>query len=366
VAGRAGVGGVLLLLLLLVGCTSSGSSEAAGEPGHREADYRPAFEEVTFPEDSGRVLRDAIHCGNRWYMVGALQAAAGSDPQPAAWESTDGRIWRSVRVVPLTGSFYGPRSVLSSVACANGKVAALGAQSGGAHGNPRTSAWRQLSDGALAEVAAPFELYGGDEAVDVGRIVGGPDGFLIAGNRTSGPAAWVSRDGSRFVRHEVQEKGALARDGAVFDGRYILVGAGPPGSRAGPGGVAWESTDGSTWLRANRIDAVELQRVVAFGGKLIAVGQRGATFTAWLNDRGEWSRLGDFGAATPTGARSLTVAGGQLVVSADQVWSSPDGRSWRRVVVPATPVAVAGDAASLLVVGADRAWSAGTANPPGR
>ena len=319
------------------------------------------------PANAAKVLRDAVRCGKRWYVVGALQPAGG-EPRPAVWQSVDGRTWRSLTVVPRPGSYYGPRSVLYSVACSNGRIAAIGAQSGGAHGNPRTSTWRQRSDGALAEVSAPFELYGGDEAVDVGRISGGPNGFLIAGNRTSGPSAWLSRDGSRFVRHELRQKGALARDGAVLGNRYVLVGAGEPGNASG--GAAWESADGVGWT-FSPVEAVEVQRVTVFRGDVIAVGQRGETFAAWRREEGgagsglagqspvRWEELGGgVGRATPTGVRSVTVAGDRLVVSADRAWMSGPGGggSWAEVAVPAAPVAVAGSDDALLLITADAAW----------
>ncbi len=366
---------------LVPGPNGDGSTGLVPGP---DRDGTTRFVEVTLPAAAPKVLRDAVRCGKRWWVVGALQAAGG-DPRPAAWDSADGRTWHSVTIVPHPGSFYGPRNVLYSVACANGRVAAIGAQSGGAHGNPRTSTWYQRPDGALAEVPAPFELYGGDEAVDVGRIAGGPGGFLIAGNRTSGPAAWLSRDGTRFVRYEVGEKGALARDGAVLDGRYVLIGAAAPASGQGAGGAVWESADGRRWARSS-VEAVELQRLTTFRGDLIAVGQRGDAFAAWQRVGGKWPALGGgesrgsewsgsessggrtqtggegsaggFGRATPTGVRSLTVAAGSLVASADRVWSSSDGGSWAELAVPAGPIAVAGSDDALLLIGADRAWLA--------
>lgn len=325
---------VLTVVLALAGCSSP------GKPG-------PRWDEISLPAPQPVVLRDAVHCGDRWYVVGALQPP-GADPSPAAWESSDGRAWRSVRISPLPGSYYGPRNVLYSVACAGGRIAALGAQSGGAHGNPRTSSWVQRPDGALAEVAAPFDLYGGDEAVDAGRITGGPAGFLIVGNRTSGPAAWISADGTRFKRHEVGEKGSLARDGVVLADRYLMVG----GPAAG-----WESADGIRWTEA-RLDGVEAQRVTVVRGDVIAAGQRGETFGAWRWRSGSWTGLGSFGTATPAGLRSLTAWDGHVVAAADRVWSSPDGQSWDEVTTPVPPVATAGAGPDLLLLGAGRAWLA--------
>ena len=74
----------------------------------------------------------------------------------------------------------------------------IGSRSGGAHGNPRVTSWYQRADGALVDMQAPFELYGGPEAVSVRRVVAGPSGWLIAGNRLSGAAVWVSADATDF------------------------------------------------------------------------------------------------------------------------------------------------------------------------
>src|SRR4051794_16445487 len=111
---RAGAAAVLAAVLAVAGCSAP----------------EPRWTEVTLPATQPGVFRDAVHCGGHWYVVGALQPPGG-DPSPAAWESTDGRAWRSVRISPAPGSYYGPRQVIYSVACADGRIAALGAQSGG-------------------------------------------------------------------------------------------------------------------------------------------------------------------------------------------------------------------------------------------
>jgi hypothetical protein len=67
------------------------------------------------------------------------------------------------------------------VACVDGWVAALGAKSGGAHSDPRTSSWYLTTAGQLQEVTAPFGLLGGPQAVNVARLDAGPDSFLISG-----------------------------------------------------------------------------------------------------------------------------------------------------------------------------------------
>ncbi|GAA3350936.1 hypothetical protein GCM10020358_78730 [Amorphoplanes nipponensis] len=334
----------LILLAVLGGC-------AAAPPN--------AWTELSLPGPGTRLLRDGVACGGQWYVVGG-RAAPDGGTSPAAWASTDGRSWRSVTLAALPGSYYGPRSVLYAVACAGGRIAAIGSRSGGAHGNPRVSTWHQRPDGSLAEAAAPFETYGGDTAVDVGRMAGGPSGFLIAGNRTGGAAAWLSPDGTAFRLFENAPglARAFARDGAVLDGQFWLVGG------LGDAPAAWSSADGASWRRAALPDEEgyqELQRVVRLGAALVAVGPRGDTFGAWRGPG--WTAVGRFGRPDATGIRSLTVSDGRLyAATAGRLWRSADaGRSWLTVTTPrrARPLsAVAGRDDRVLLIAGDRAWLA--------
>lgn len=339
-----------------------------------------AWTELSLPGPATRLLRDAVACGGRWYVVGG-RAGPDGETSPAAWDSADGHTWRGVTLAPLPGSYYGPRSVLYAVACAGDRIAAIGARSGGVHGNPRISTWYQRPDGSLAEAAASFETYGGSTAVDVGRVAGGPSGFLLAGNRTSGAAAWLSADGTSFRLFENAPGLAhgFARDGAVLAGRFVLVGS------LGDAPAAWSSADGTSWQRADvpagddggaasqRADVpdaggfAELQRVVPVGTRLVAVGRRGDTFGAWLGPEraavaGRWTAAGRFGEADVAGIRSLTVAGGRLYAAAGGLWRSVDGgRSWLTVITPrgAKPLsAVAARDDHVLLIAGDRAWLA--------
>jgi len=317
-----------------------------------------AWRELSLPGPGTRLLRDAVACGGHLYVVGG-RASPDGETSPAAWESVDGRAWRSLALAPLPGSYYGPRSVLYAVACAQDRIAAIGSRSGGAHGNPRVSTWYQRPDGSLAEAAASFETYGGGTAVDVGRIAGGPSGFLLAGNRTSGAAAWLSADGTSFRLFENAPglARAFARDGAVLDDRFVLVGS------FGDAPAAWSSADGASWRRAEVPEGdgfEELQRVVRLGDRLIAVGPRGDTYGAWSGP--EWAAVGRFGKPDAAGIRSLTVAGERLYAAAGRLWRSVDGgRSWLPVTTPrgAKPLsAVAGHDDHILLIAGDRAWVA--------
>ena len=105
--------------------------------------------------------------------------------------------WRAVALDP-GDDYYAAQAILGSVGCSGGRIAALGAKPGGAHGMPRTATWRQRADGSLVAVKALFTLYGGVKAVQVNRLTGGPHGWLIAGTRASGAAVWRSTDARTF------------------------------------------------------------------------------------------------------------------------------------------------------------------------
>lgn len=300
------------------------------------------------------MLRDATECGGAWFVVGALRDKAGGT-RPAGWTSRDARTWSPMTFAPRT--FYGKQHVMYSVACTNGRLAALGAKTGGAHANPRTSSWQQTASGALAEVSAPFELFGGPQAVNVARLDAGPPGFLIAGNRMSGAAAWVSRDAASF--DIVERAPGLASDPAgetwAFDGvaaapGWLLVGGIVPAGRVDRDPLGWRSPDGRRWTRLPAAgagkDYEELHRVTVLNGVPVAAGLRGGVFGAWRLDGDEWRPAGTFGTVRPGGAsavRSLAASDGRLIaVTGDAqgfgAWISVDqGGSWRPAAIPAVP-----------------------------
>ena len=142
--------------MVATGLTSCGHHDA---PPWDHLSWRAV--RLPVPAGDRALVRGATWCADRWVVVGATADARGST-KPAVWASGDGRQWRTLPLDP-DGDFYAARAILTSVGCADGRLAVLGAKSGGAHGNPRTATWRQLPDGTLAAVRAPFELYGGRE-----------------------------------------------------------------------------------------------------------------------------------------------------------------------------------------------------------
>ncbi len=292
------------------------------------------------------MVRDAVICAGRWFAVGGVADAAGQTV-PAAWSSSDGRVWSALRIAP--SSFYGRRHVLYAVACRDGRLAALGAASGGAHGNPRTATWWWEPEGTLREVPAPVGLYGGERAVSVSRLAAGPGGWLVVGARVSGAAVWTSVDGERFtVREAVPD---LASDDRGRTRAYDVV-AVPSGwlavgvvLSAGATPVAWTSPDGRGWRRSVLPGADgrgQAQRVVAVGDAMLVVGAVRGGFGVWRWVGSEPRWVGGFGAAGPGAPSVRSVAGGGdrvAVATVDgdghRLWFSADaGDSWRAVSVP--------------------------------
>lgn len=297
----------LLAVALLAACETA--------PAEPDRTIRPRWQPLTLPSPPGPAgrltVRDVATCDGRWYVVGAVANPADgvrdADTRPAAWHSSDGLVWTPLRLVPR--SYYGERHVLYSVACSAGRVAVIGAKRGGAHANPRVSTWRSAPDGSLVEVTAPFELYGGPQAVDVARMSAGPGGFLIAGNRMSGAAVWRSRDAGRFEIVEAApgladdpRGGTWAFEAVATSAGWLLVGGIVRAGRTERDPLAWTSADGVRWQRVDlpaTEEYEELQRVVLLDGLPVAVGLRGTGFGAW-RVAGPVGSPGPVGSAGPT------------------------------------------------------------------
>ncbi|MET8232541.1 hypothetical protein ABZS77_17910 [Micromonospora sp. NPDC005298] len=362
-----------VVVTLLGGCRAGGG-EGPPEP------VRPRWEASDLPVPPGSagrlVVRDVTGCAGRWYVVGAVAGPDGAT-RPAAWGSADGRTWAPLPLRPI--SYYGERAILYAVGCHEGRVAVIGARSGGAHGNPRVRTWRQDADGGLTEVPVEFVVYGGPEAVSASRIAGGAGGWLIAGARTGGAAVWLSPDAADFQL--VDRAPALASDAglttlatdavAVPDG-WLVGGGGRPAGRADRDPFVWFSGDGRSWTRvalpATGDDEI-VQRLVRIGSTMYAVGVRGGAFQAWVSEPGggatsaaAWRAVGRFG-ATGTGAvagvESASGGGDGLVAmtmaaGGHRLWRSAAGASsWVPVVLP-VDVPTGGDTSGAVAVMADR------------
>jgi hypothetical protein len=347
--------------------------------GHTDGAPEPHWRVVSLPMPpgpTGRIaVREATRCGEGWYVVGGVfldRPSADQDSRPAAWRSTDGRTWTPMPIEART--FWGQRAILASVACANGTVNVVGARSGGAHGIPRVTTFYEDAEG-LHDVEAGYTQYGGENGTNVGPISGGPVGWLITGNRTSGPAVWTSPSGRSYRLHEGvpgladdDRLTALAQDAAWDGEQWIVVGGGSaPGHSLDRQPQAWTSPDNTAWTRepvptTPKYD--DLERVlVAPRGDVLALGLRGSAFGSWHHRDGVWTKGRTFGRIPSEGGHSPFVASlasdgdGLWTTTSDGVrytlWHSTDGDRWQRVRTPAATPETGGD--HTLSVAAGRA-----------
>lgn len=383
-------------LVLLGGCD-------AGPPPEPEP-VRVTWVEHPLPAPAGppgrTVVRDAVGCGDGWWVAGAVfldRPTETRDTRPALWFSADREVWESVPVDART--YWGRRAILNSVACSRERIAVVGARSGGAHGNPRvTTFWLDdRTDGArLVDVRATFTQYGGVTATNVGPIAGGPTGWLITGNRVSGPGVWFTDDPREFTRVEAEpgltddgDLESLAQAAGWAGEEWVVVGGGARTGRGlDPDPLAWTSADGLRWTPeampatdgAQDVHRVALLDAGRDDAPLVAVGRSGGAFAAWTRDGGGWREPVTFGriaeewrGAPYVASLAVTSAGLLATVSTGEryeMWQSNDGAAWRRVEVPLEPqtagdhtLVVAGGAALLAIADAGDGGHVWTGEP---
>jgi hypothetical protein len=264
---------------------------------------------------------------DRWVVVGAT-ADAENRTRPAVWASNDGREWEAIPLHP-GNDFYTAREILGSVACSRGRIALLGAKSGGAHGMPRTATWRQRPDGSLAAVRASYLLFGGSETVAVARLVGGPDGYLVAGARTSGAAVWQSPTGASFRLYQgaaglrsTSRVRTLAVDAMPYRDRWLVAGEATDASGR-LHAVTWTGEGAAPWSRQDLPGGQILstaERVIDTPAGPDVAGLLDQGFGLWALRNGKWRLMETFGRPEPDGTAAsyvsgLAYAGGHVVVT---------------------------------------------------
>ena len=348
---------VPLVLVLVIGALAACSDGGASESGLQ-------FKTIELPRTAGSTARVVAlaQCDGTWWAAGSTISGDGVR-RPALWRSDDAAGWEAVATAPV--SYYGEKAELYSVAAGPAGVVAVGAASGGAHGNPRTASWVVDGD-RLREVPAPFEQYGGPRAISVRAVAAGPDGFVIIGmrraaNERTGGVAWVSPDGQAFTLLDTDPALQSATDELV----HPLDVAGTPDGfaavgdvmRSGRGtldteGIIWTSPDGHAWTRlavgADDLGVAGSVSVAAAAGSptgLAAAGvathDEGSDVIVWrAQSGGGWARerLAGWGAdplvtALAADGPVLVVAGrrGDRAVTAV---SDGAGRYWRVASLP--------------------------------
>jgi hypothetical protein len=357
------------LAIVLAGATIAMPVDAARSPAVSR------FVKIDLPGGTRPGVAAIAHRDDgTWWAAGSVADEAGVR-RPALWTSGDGVDWA---VVPIDAQTpYGKVSELYSVAATARGVVALGAATGGAHGNPRTASWVLGSDGQLHDVIAAFELYNGPRQIAVRSIVDGPAGWVIFGARTNrndalGATSWTSATGDDFVIHDADvglSSGAgesiigldVAFDPSVPGGQLIAVGerfhavVGQPES-ADTDLIAWTSPDGVTWQRWTppglRVTAPDIQRAqrIAIGGQRVLMAGiddnviRSRVVTWTTNDRRRWTRsiVAPFGTSrdSTTSVMAAVVDSSRMIIGARmndrlRLALSTTGRTWTDVALPA-------------------------------
>jgi hypothetical protein len=332
-----------------------------------------------------------------WMAVGST-GAAGDLPATACFRSTDGLAWSKCALVPIDTD--GAHTRLVSVARVGPTVVAGGVAVGALHGNPRPYLWAGPPGGPLTELNLPRELFGGERIIAFASLTAGPLGGVAAGTwdgvtHQSVAQVWRSADGMDWKRLDgiaslTSSTEEILRGNAAAVGarRAVLVGTAFNLHHLGDGddGAIWWSDDTVSWVRADLAGAgmagpgdQEL-RVAAVvdgspdSGAFLVGGSSGGAATIWTSDDGrQWRRADPLPGGTGRGATVTAVAVGPVAGAAPggagdragaptrrrwaagvvdgrpKLWSSFDGRVWDAVTLPEAALSGAGPAQLALV-----------------
>ena len=338
-----------------------------------------AFTRISLPGGTQPGVASIVHRSDgTWWVAGSLLDEF-QVRRPALWTSADALTWTAVPIEAQTA--YGKISELYALAASTRGVVALGAATGGAHGNPRTASWVLRDDGRLHDVVADFELYNGPRQIAVRSIIDGPTGWVIFGARNNqnnalGATSWTSATGDDFTIHDQDPdlssspgESIIGLDVAFDPGLDPAMGAGQliavgerfhatPGvaSSADTDAIAWTSPDGATWqrwtppgLRLSAPDIQRAQRIAVDGPRVLITGTsddgvRNRIVVWSTDDRRRWSRstVTVFGSSSDatTAATAAVSADGHMIIGARindrlRIATSTNGRRWTNVVLPA-------------------------------
>lgn len=381
-------GGRTIMIFSVLFATTAACTPAPVPPEPQPSPHPPiTWRSAALPDPGGgatATVRDLVPCGGSLLAVGAIRLAG--DPsvapneqpppsfRPAAWR-WDGS-WRPLTLKPVT--YYGERAVLRSAACRGNEIVAVGAASGGAHGNPRVTTWRGDSGSVLAENPnSDFQLFGGPEAVNVGDVAAGGPGFTIVGNwldqaKRPGATVWLSGDGREWRRlpdnpvlsstpeQNRMATALVARTDAAGARQLLLIGAERVHLTVTP--LLLSSADGVRWRREELPGPGTLQRIAGDGEDLLALGLRADRTVGWrrTSDSAGWHEVGAFdldqgtrpaqlGGAAQVGPTTLVAGCGGSTCG---LWRSDDhGTQWTQLNPPATLAARADSTVRLAATG---------------
>jgi len=291
-----------------------------------------------------------------------LVAVGSSNGEPAAWVSPGGDAWRRASGLGDDPDPQRRRWLTDAVRGENGWVAV---------GRHDADPLLFTSSDALTWKKGS-KPPGGGYAEAVAAAAGG---YVAVGRDGRRAVAWYSADRKKWRRAGGTGEGRM-RDVAAVPGGYVAV-----GSRPGPKGdrpAVWTSADGKKWTRVQPggppagIASGALTQVAVGGDVVVALGsgRTGAPeqpypFIAVSTDRGKtWQTQtlpggtagGTVTAVTAT-PRGLVIAGTTGAPGSRDVvlWTSADGKAWKRRSVHGTGLDGPGDQrlTTLAVVGGE-------------
>lgn len=290
-----------------------------------------------------------------WIAVGYLVDLGGRHPK--AWTSRDGATWTEEDLPPSYPSADWDRPFQAFRH--EDATVVFGLQ--GEEGGEGVASWNREADGTwttLPNVAAIGDQWGFASIADVAA---GPDGLVAVATRHGDVASNIhvlrSSDGRIWT---VQADRFIGSDANERIDAFGLVGT-PNGElivgRSWPSTPPFDDKDGEIWLLPADITSSggradpgpaklggagyqAVQDVVAFDDRFVAVGLDSDMPVAWVSNNGrDWTAHAI--ESVSGGASKAAVVGGRLVVVGRvvpgptlAVWTSADGRSWKRVQLP--------------------------------
>lgn len=267
----------------------------------------------------------------RGALAVGVDDSQGDDLDAALWQSSDGKQWESLRGRRVAGTDEHVNRLTGT------SLGVVGAGWQTRDGDDDGAVWLFAPDGTVDPTAAPISTaaLGGAGDQRINRVVPlGTDGTLVAVGYAAGDAGvWVtSHDLQGWTRVDAAALGGAGDqemlDAATFPGGLVAVGVERKNGKTA--GAVWLSKDGNNWTRAQDSDGslttgspVQLNRVLARARKdsrslpaLIAGGSSAGDAAVWTSDDGrQWKREGTdvFARRGDQSVRSLRIDGNRVV-----------------------------------------------------
>jgi hypothetical protein len=276
---------LLAVLILIAACTSGSSDQATGN-----------WELVT----PAGMAPASLSAGSAGVLVGGASDGPDQHPQFALRRAG---AWQNVPATATT-AYGGMGTIVHAGMSRDGSIVAIGNVSGGAHLNPRWSAWIGTTSG-LTEEQQTVETFGGPEAGGITGVltVDAPDGPmpLVVGMWSvvpglTGIATWrhdAALKPSTWVRQPSPPVLAGTKQGLVSataavnaDPGVMIAGLETTfdGSKVHQRAVVWMSPDAVSWTRVD-LDTSEMDSAATdlscHGGSCVVVGRLDDLLAAW-------------------------------------------------------------------------------------